>query len=104
VRLPLIVGFAGPAGIATLVRYAIRCGVGPSMRALTANPASMAKLVGERGPEEIVRALAAALVAAEIDNAGIHLFSFGGLARTCAWMRAIADGRFSFDDAGGFRI
>jgi|APFre7841882630_1041343.scaffolds.fasta_scaffold148998_2 hypothetical protein len=25
------------------------------------------------------------------------------LLATCAWMRAIADGRFSFDDAGGFR-
>jgi methylenetetrahydrofolate reductase (NADH) len=103
VRSRLIVGLAGPARIATLVRYAIRCGVGPSIRALAADPASFARLVGERGPESVVRAVAAAVVAGEIDNVGAHLFSFGGLARTCAWMRAIADGRFGFDEAGGFR-
>ena len=27
-----------------------------------------------------------------------------GLARMCAWMRAIADGRFALDDEGGFKV
>ena len=104
VRSRLIVGVTGPAKLSTLVRYAIRCGVGASIRALTANPAAFAKLVGERGPEQIVRAVAAAGIAGEIDNYGIHLFSFGGLARTCKWMRAVADGRFVLDEEGGFRV
>ena len=103
VRSRLVVGLAGPAKLDTLVRYAIRCGVGPSIRALTTNPASFTKLVGERGPERIVRAVAAAGVAKEIGNFGIHLYSFGGLARTCAWMRAVADGRFALDERDGFK-
>ena len=59
--------------------------------------------MGERGPEKIVRAVAAAGVAGEIDNFGIHLFSFGGLVRTCKWIHAVADGRFVLDEDGGFR-
>jgi len=104
VRSRLVVGLAGPAALSTLVKYAIRCGVGPSIRALTANPTSIAKLVGDRGPEKIVRAVAAAGVAGEIETFGIHLYSFGGLARTCAWMRAVADGRFALDGEGAFRL
>jgi methylenetetrahydrofolate reductase (NADPH) len=104
IKSRLIVGLAGPAKLSTLVKYAIRCGVGPSIRALTANPGSFAKLVGERGPEKVVRAVAAAGVAGEIDNFGIHLFSFGGLVRTCKWMHAVADGRFVLDEDGGFRV
>jgi methylenetetrahydrofolate reductase (NADPH) len=72
------------------LRYAIRCGVGPSIRALGARPASFAALVGERGPEEIVRAIAGTQSAGEIDSVGIHLYSFGGLARTCAWQFSLA--------------
>jgi len=104
VRSRLVVGLAGPAALSTLVKYAIRCGVGPSIRALTANPTSIAKLVGDRGPEKIVRAVAAAGVAGEIETFGIHLYSFGGLARTCAWMRAVADGRFALDGEDAFRL
>ena len=104
VRSRLVVGLTGPAALSTLVRYAIRCGVGPSIRALTANPASFAKLVGERGPESLVRAVAAAGVAGDIDSFGIHLYSFGGLVRTCAWMRAVAEGRFTLDGSGGFKV
>jgi methylenetetrahydrofolate reductase (NADH) len=104
VRSRLVVGLAGPARLATLVKYAVRCGVGPSIRVLTANPTSFVKLVGDRGPEKIVRAVAAAGVAGEIDNFGIHFYSFGGLARTCAWMSAVAEGRFALDEEGGFEV
>ena len=37
-RARLVGGLAGPAGIATLFKFAIRCGVGPSIRALGARP------------------------------------------------------------------
>jgi methylenetetrahydrofolate reductase (NADPH) len=104
VRSRLVVGLTGPAALTTLLKYAMLCGVGPSIRALTASPGSFAKLVAERGPEKIVRAVAAAGVAEEIDNFGIHLFSFGGLVRTCAWIRAVTDGRFTLDEEGGFDV
>ena len=104
VRTRLVAGLAGPARLTTLFKYAVRCGVGPSIRALGARPASFARLAAERGPEPIVRALARAHGAGEIEPIGIHLFSFGGFARTCRWLRAVADGRFMLDDAAGFQV
>lgn len=97
-------GLAGPARLATLFRYAVRCGVGPSIRALGERPDAFAQILGERGPERLVRSVARAANEGELGEVGIHLYSFGGFARTCRWLRALADGRFALDDAGGFRI
>jgi methylenetetrahydrofolate reductase (NADPH) len=104
VQTRLVAGLAGPARLTTLFKYAVRCGVGPSIRALGARPSSFARLAAERGPESIVRALARVHGAGEIEPLGIHLFSFGGLAHTCAWLRAVAEGRFTLDDAAGFKV
>ena len=85
----LVAGLAGPARASTLFKYALRCGVGASIRALGARPAQLSRLVGERDPGAIVRAIAAER-AAGLSEIGIHLFSFGGLERTCAWLNALA--------------
>src|SRR5687767_14485412 len=47
VQARLVAGLAGPASMATLFRYAVRCGVGPSIRALGARPKSLMKLIGD---------------------------------------------------------
>lgn len=104
VRGRIVAGLAGPAKLATLFKYALRCGVGPSVRALGARPGSFAALVGERGPERLVRAIADSAVKDGLDPVGIHLYSFGGLARSCAWIDAVAHGRFALDDAGAFIV
>ena len=103
IRNAIHVGLAGPARLATLVQYALRCGVGPSVRALSGRAASFGKLLGERGPEALVRELARARDAGlAID--GIHLFSSGGLVRTCRWIRTVEEGRFTLDEAQGFAL
>ena len=89
VQARLVAGLAGPARLATLFKYALRCGVGPSIRALGAGPARIARLTTERDPESIVRAIAREIATGELGDIGIHLFSFGGLARTCGWLRAL---------------
>jgi methylenetetrahydrofolate reductase (NADPH) len=104
VRARILAGLAGPARIATLFRYAVRCGVGPSARALGERTDAFARLVGERGPETIVRSVTRAASAGALGDVGIHLYSFGGLTRTCRWLRATADGRFTLDNSGGFRV
>jgi methylenetetrahydrofolate reductase (NADPH) len=90
VQARLVAGLAGPARLTTLFKYALRCGVGPSIRALGSRPALFGKLSGERDPESIVRAIARASASGELDEVGIHLFSFGGLAQTCSWLRVLA--------------
>ena len=87
VRARLIAGMAGPTGIARLLRLARRCGVGPSMRALTTRPASMFNLLTDHDPDALLRDLAAEAQRFAGLFDGIHLFSFGGFGRTVSWLR-----------------
>jgi len=85
------IGLAGPAGLITLTRYAIRCGIGNSLHVLTEHPA-FAKLLTEKGPEPIIRGIAAS---APFGNStmpfgitGLHFFVFGGFNKTVDWIDA----------------
>jgi methylenetetrahydrofolate reductase (NADPH) len=104
VQARLVGGLAGPTRLSTLVKFAVRCGAGASMRVLTARPAAFTKLLGDHGPESVLRGLAQARCEKSSDFAGVHLFCFGGFIRTCQWLQAIAEGRFILDDADGFRV
>ena len=88
IAAPIVAGIAGPASVATLVKFALRCGVGPSMRALAANPQAIAGVAMERSPERIVREVAAIAALPGMQPMGLHFYSFGGLARTCEWIGA----------------
>ena len=98
----LVAGISGPASIATLLRYAVRCGVGPSIRALGARPTSLVKLIGDHGPEPLVRTLAGVSRPDLFD--GLHFFTFGGFLRTCEWLQRVGDGKFTLDKHGGFVV
>jgi methylenetetrahydrofolate reductase (NADPH) len=93
IDVPVRVGLAGPAGIITLARYAMRCGIGNSLRVLTEKP-SFAKLLVEKGPEPIIRSLASATTEngnamhLPFDIAGLHFFVFGGFKKTVDWIDA----------------
>jgi methylenetetrahydrofolate reductase (NADPH) len=104
VQARLVAGLAGPTKLSSLIKFAMRCGAGASMRVLTARPAAFAKLLGDHGPESVLRGLAQARCEKSSDFAGVHLFCFGGFVRTCRWLQAIADGRFILDDAEGFKV
>lgn len=86
VRAALIAGIAGPAKLATLVNFALRCGVGRSIRALGARPGVINLLMTEHAPEDIIRELARAIQTGETRIAGLHFFCFGGYVRTCEWL------------------
>jgi methylenetetrahydrofolate reductase (NADH) len=100
----VVAGLAGPAGIATLFKFAMRCGAGPSIRALGARPTAFVKLLGEHGPEAVIRGLAAARCAGETDFSGIHFFCFGGYLRTCEWLSRAAAGPIRLNERGGFDV
>lgn len=91
VQFPVRIGLAGPAGILTLARYALRCGVGNSMHVLTENP-TFAKALVDRGPEPIIRQIAGSFAeedAARIGIAGLHFYMFGGFSKTLDWIDAV---------------
>jgi methylenetetrahydrofolate reductase (NADPH) len=104
VHCRLVGGLAGPTKLSSLIKYALRCGAGASVRALSARPATFASLLADHGPEGVLRRLAQAQLNGSSDLAGIHLFCFGGYLRTCQWLQAIAQGRFELDDNDGFKV
>ena len=85
--LPLYVGIAGPTDPAALARYAQRCGVSRSLRALRTLGTGIAQLVTNTDPRDQVVAVARYTRSREPSNVvGVHLYSFGGAVRTAAWM------------------
>jgi methylenetetrahydrofolate reductase (NADPH) len=86
--LPVYVGVAGPTDPAALLRYAQRCGVSVSLRALRTLGSGMAQLVTNTDPHDHLVTVARYTLIREPSNVvGVHLYSFGGAARTAAWMR-----------------
>jgi methylenetetrahydrofolate reductase (NADPH) len=84
ITCPIRIGLAGPATVATLAKYAVRCGIGVSLRALTHGHAAIARILTEANPDPLIAALVAGEdPAAPID--GLHIFTFGGARRTAAW-------------------
>ena len=86
---PIRIGIAGPASVATLAKFAVRCGIGASLRALGRGQTAFARILVEATPDALIDALAAAEQHdAPID--GLHFFTFGGVRRTAAWIHARA--------------
>jgi methylenetetrahydrofolate reductase (NADPH) len=87
IDLPVIVGLAGPATPATLTKFALRCGVGNSIRALRGQIGRFGRLLTDTGPDDVVRGLRSAPADATASIAGFHLFPFGGLRKAGEWLR-----------------
>ena len=88
VTVPLRVGLAGPASRTSLLKYAMICGVGASIRALKERPAARGMLAGDT-PEVLLWGLAAAQAAEPaLGIRGIHFFTFASLAATTKFVNA----------------
>jgi methylenetetrahydrofolate reductase (NADPH) len=87
IGLPLIVGLAGPATPATLTKFALRCGIGNSIRAVRGQIGRYGRLLTDAGPDDVMRGLKAAPWPATPAIAGFHLFPFGGLRKARNWLR-----------------
>lgn len=91
VKAPVRVGLAGPAGLDTLTRFALRCGIGNSIRALRRRPSLLGRLARYAGPDQLLVALDDAVTRRPGVPAveGLHIFPFGGVARAGAWSRSV---------------
>ncbi len=88
IGLPVHVGIAGPARLQTLIRYAIACGVGPSLKVLQRRARDVGKLLLPFEPDEMVKALARhKAVSPDSAIACLHLFPLGGINAAAAWAR-----------------
>ena len=101
---PVRIGLAGPTNIATLLRYARRCGVKASAQGLARQSGLARDLFGMSAPDGLVRAVADARSRGHLGDIALHFYSFGGVAATARWASAVADGRISPDATGGFQV
>lgn len=86
IRLPVHIGIAGPAKLQTLIKFAIACGVGPSLRVLQKRAMDVTKLLLPYEPTEVLTALAAHK--AKTPGFGIeqvHFFPLGGIKANATW-------------------
>jgi methylenetetrahydrofolate reductase (NADPH) len=87
IKLPVIIGLAGPATPATLTKFALRCGIGNSMRALRGQIGRYGRLLVDNGPDDVMRALETAPREVTAPVSGFHVFPFGGLRKARNWLR-----------------
>ena len=80
------VGVAGPASVATLAKFAVRCGIGASLQALARGHTAFAHILTETGPDGLIEALVAGEDAGALID-GFHIFTFGGVRRVADWIR-----------------
>lgn len=86
IDLPVHIGIAGPAKLQTLIKFAIACGVGPSLKVLQKRAMDVTKLVLPYEPNDVVAELAAHKAA----NPGfgieqVHFFPLGGIKTNANW-------------------
>lgn len=88
IHLPVHLGAAGPAKLTTLVKYAMMCGVGESVRFIKKRAASVSTMVKGFDPEEVVEPIERHInEAADTPVAQIHVFPFGGLKKSTEWLK-----------------
>lgn len=87
IRLPIHIGVAGPAKLQTLIKFAIACGVGPSLRVLQRRAMDVTKLLLPYEPTEVVAALAAhKAVNPDFGIEQVHFFPLGGIKTNATWV------------------
>ena len=86
ITLPIHIGIAGPAKLQTLIKFAIACGVGPSLKVLQKRAMDVTKLLLPYEPTEVVAELAAHKAAHPNFNiTNVHFFPLGGIKTNATW-------------------
>lgn len=87
VKLPVHIGIAGPAKLQTLIKFAIACGVGPSLRVLQKRAMDVTKLLLPYEPTEVLESLAAHKAATPgFGIEQVHFFPLGGIKTNAEWV------------------
>lgn len=101
--LPVRIGLPGSSSLATLLKFGLSCGVGPSLKVLRKQSGGLLKLAAKSVyyPDQTLLGLARSV---ETDPgslvSGVHFFPFGALPATASWAEQVRAGRFRIDRGG----
>lgn len=86
IDLPIHIGIAGPAKLQTLIKFAIACGVGPSLKVLQKRAMDVTKLVLPHEPTDFVSELATHKSRTPgFGIESVHIFPLGGIKASATW-------------------
>lgn len=86
IDIPIHIGIAGPAKLQTLIKFAIACGVGPSLKVLQKRAMDVTKLLLPYEPTEVLTQLAAHKAAnPDFNIEKVHFFPLGGIKTNANW-------------------
>ena len=86
IALPIHIGIAGPAKLQTLIKFAIACGVGPSLKVLQKRAMDVSKLLLPYEPTDVLADLAAHKAAnPDFGIESVHFFPLGGIKTNANW-------------------
>ncbi|WP_299559105.1 methylenetetrahydrofolate reductase [uncultured Sulfitobacter sp.] len=86
ITLPIHIGIAGPAKLQTLIKFAIACGVGPSLKVLQKRAMDVTKLLLPYEPTDVITELAAHKAENPDWNVShVHFFPLGGIKTNATW-------------------
>jgi methylenetetrahydrofolate reductase (NADPH) len=86
IELPIHIGIAGPAKLQTLIKFAIACGVGPSLKVLQKRAMDVTKLLLPYEPTDVLAELAAHKAAnPDFNITNVHFFPLGGIKTNATW-------------------
>jgi methylenetetrahydrofolate reductase (NADPH) len=87
VDIPIHIGIAGPAKLQTLIKFAIACGVGPSLKVLQKRAMDVTKLLLPYEPTQVLTELAIHKAQNPAFNiTHVHFFPLGGIKTNATWM------------------
>jgi len=84
--LPIHIGVAGPAKLQTMIKFAIACGVGASLKVLQKRAKDVTKLLLPFEPDAFLGDLAAHKAAnPDFNITNVHFFPLGGIKTNANW-------------------
>ena len=86
VDIPIHIGIAGPAKLQTLIKFAIACGVGASLKVLQKRAMDVTKLLLPYEPTDVITQLAAHKAKnPDFNISHVHFFPLGGIKTNANW-------------------
>ena len=87
IDIPIHIGIAGPAKLQTLIKFAIACGVGPSLKVLQKRATDVTKLLLPYEPTEVLSELADHKAKnSDFNITNVHFFPLGGIKTNAKWV------------------
>jgi methylenetetrahydrofolate reductase (NADPH) len=90
INIPINIGVAGPAKLQTMIKFAILCGVGPSIRVLEKRAKDLTKLILPYSPSQFLSDLfnyKKENLKSNIES--VHFFPLGGIKKTTEFLSEI---------------